>query len=233
MSRNTDTGSSETTLTLLRKRFERHPVAELGDLCRTVKRSSRTVCRALGRLGYHSSYSHAGRFYTLHSIPQFDARGVWFCRDVRFSRHGTLRATVEVLVKQATAGSTHEELQALLALRVHDTLLSLVEAGRLGRERVEALYVYLDTNPQNAAAQLERRRKGLESPPPAPTSKDLARVVDVLVAVIQAPKDDARAIAVRLAARGINITAVQVEAIFAHYGVVKKTAPSRSRHSRR
>jgi hypothetical protein len=233
MSRNDDNTESTTeTLTLLRRRFERHPVAELDDLCHTVKRSGRTVCRALGSLGYHSSYSHAGRYYTLHGIPQFDAQGVWFCRDVRFSRHGTLRTTVEVLVKQAPAGHTHEELQALLALRVHDTLRSLVEAGRLGRERVEARYVYLDTAPQSAAAQLERRRKVLESPPPAPTSLDLARVVDVLVAVIQTPKDHARAIAARLKARGIDISDEQVEAVFAQYGVKKKVARSRSRRSR-
>jgi hypothetical protein len=239
MSRNHDNTASTDTLTLLRQRFERQPVAELDDLCQTVKRSGRTVFRALERLGYHSSYSHAGRYYTLRGIPQFDAHGVWFCRDVRFSRHGTLRATVEALVKQATAGFTHEELQALLALRVQDTLRSLVKAGRLGRERVQARYVYSDTAPQSAAAQLEQRRQQL-APPPQPTEPtplqtplDLARVVDVLVAVIHAPKDDARGIAARLKARGLDVSTEQVEAVLTRYGVVKKTAPSRSRRSRR
>ncbi|HJW76629.1 MAG TPA: hypothetical protein VJ787_13355 [Thermoleophilia bacterium] len=54
-----------------------------------------------------------------------------------------MRATVEALVQQSAAGFTHEELSRLLRLRVHDPLRSLVQAGRLGRERVEALYAYV------------------------------------------------------------------------------------------
>ncbi|MBF8288968.1 MAG: hypothetical protein HW381_2076, partial [Candidatus Rokubacteria bacterium] len=110
--------------------FRRTPVALLDQLRRALKTTSRTtVFRALTAVGYLTSYSHAGRYYTLKRIPAFDVRGLWVFRDVRFSVHGTLRATVERMVKQAPAGHTHEELQAILGLRVHDPLRGLVAPG--------------------------------------------------------------------------------------------------------
>jgi len=56
------------------------------------------VFRKLKQLGYHASYTHRGRFYTLAEIARFDDRGLWSHETVWFSRHGTLVATVEAFV---------------------------------------------------------------------------------------------------------------------------------------
>lgn len=237
MSRNYDKRASRDpdALEALRVWFQKHPVADLASLRRTLRTSGRTVFRALKKVGYHSSYSHAGGYYTLVGIPSFDSRGIWLCQDVGFSVHGTLRATIELLVKEAPAGHTHEELQAVLRLRVHDTLRSLVEGGRIAREQVQSLYVYVSPVPRAARAQLARRR-ALEVPPAGPPSApplDSARVIDVLLAVIHGPRASARKIATDLRARGLGVTDAQVEDLFARYGLGKKTARSRSRRSRR
>jgi hypothetical protein len=224
--------------------FRRKPVAELEALRRALRTTSRTtVFRALRRVGYLTSYSHAGRYYTLRTVPRFDDRGLWFHGEARFSAHGTLRATIVVLIKRAPAGHTHEELEVILGLRVHDTLRSLVEAKEVGRERIDGVYVYVDPDPGKAAAQLERRRgpvravpAGVAPPPPSPLpppSLDLARVVDVLLAVIHAPKDDARMIAARLRAAGLAVEDAQVASVFSQHDLGKKTARSRSRRSPR
>jgi len=109
-------------------RFQRRSIADLPDLRRLLSASGRTVLRALEGLGYHTSFSHTGRYYTLQGIPRFDALGLWFCEDIGFSAEGTLRATIVRLVEHTPAGYTHEELSSVLRLRVHDTLLDLVEA---------------------------------------------------------------------------------------------------------
>ena len=115
-------------------RFEHVPVAKLDELSRALRASGRTVARALKKLGYHSSYSHAGKFYTLVDVPRFDRNGLWFHEDVGFSQYGTLLATLDRLVRAAEAGHTHEELRSLLRLRVQNSLRGLVKAGRIGRE---------------------------------------------------------------------------------------------------
>lgn len=225
----------------LEKFFDRKPIAQIAELRRALGvRSRTTVFFALKTAGYMTSYSHAGRYYTLYRIPKFDALGLWTFGGVRFSKHGTLRATIVVLVRETPAGCTHEELTGVLGLRVHDTLRSLVEAHALGRERVEEVYVYLDPSPRRAKTQLaERRRMTVAPMPPMPVPVagavpplEPTRVIDVLVAVIHAPKEEARIIAARLRAAGLVVSDEQVEAIFVQYGLEKKTARSRSTSTR-
>jgi len=211
--------------------FKRKHVVVLDELRHELQTHSRTtIFRVLSSVGYHTSYSHAGRFYTLKEIPEFNDRGLWFWRDVGFSLHGTLRATAVSLVEGAPAGQTHEELQERLRLRLHDTLRDLVEAKALGRRLWEDVYVYLHANREAAEAQWAERqrlaRHPVEQKPVLPL--DPARDIDILLDVIHHPKDNARATARRLTARGLAITSEQIEAVFANYGV-KKTVRSRSR----
>lgn len=215
--------------------FRRQPVADLGELRSCLgTRSRSTVFRALRKIGHLASYSHAGGYYTLRYIPEFDGNGLWFHGDVRFSKYGTLRETILALVHNASGGYTHEELEALVALRTHDTLRSLVQADRLARERVAGAFVYLDRDPGWASAQLqERSRAASPDAVTRPGPLDPARTVAVLVAVIHSPVDDAGAIARRLRSQEVEVTDEQVEAVFDCYELQKKTAPSRSRRSRR
>jgi hypothetical protein len=220
--------------------FKRQGIAQISELRRALGvRSRTTVFFALKAVGYYSSYSYAGRYYTLAHIPRFDAHGLWSHGEVRFSKHGTLRATVVVLVQQAPEGRTHEELQVILGVRVHDTLRKLVEDRLLGRERVESVYLYTDADPERAAAQIEQRRDRSVSTPAVVAAEqaapplDLRLVVDILLAVIDAPKDDAATIAARLRLGGLVVSQEQVEAVFEHYGLEKKTARSRWKRSRR
>ena len=77
-----------------------------------------TVFRRLRGIGYRSSYSHAGAYYTLADIPEFDEHDLWYFQHVGFSRHGTLKATARQLVETADDGRTHTELEQRLRVRV-------------------------------------------------------------------------------------------------------------------
>src|SRR4030042_5559512 len=121
--------------------FRHRLIARLDELERTLDSSGRTVFRVLGKMGYLSSYSHAGKYYTLARIPSFDADGLWAHSGVLFSSHGTLRNTVVYLVKNAPAGHTHAELQGRLSLRVYDTLHDLVAGREISRADIERLYL--------------------------------------------------------------------------------------------
>jgi len=101
-----------------------------------------TVFRKLAQLGYRSSYSHRGGYYTLDSIARFDEAGLWGCRGAWFSRQGTLLATARSLVSKAPAGCFAHELDARLHVSVKDALRQLVNEGRLHRQPLGALYLY-------------------------------------------------------------------------------------------
>jgi hypothetical protein len=101
-----------------------------------------TVFRKLASLDYLTSYSHRGSYYTLKSIPRFDADGIWLARGAWFSRHGTLLQAAEAAVQEASAGHVASELEALLHVPVKDALLQLTLAGRIDRHDFHGLYLY-------------------------------------------------------------------------------------------
>lgn len=101
-----------------------------------------TVLRKLSALGYRSSYSHCGTFYTLDAIAQFDDLGLWSYHDIHFSRQGTLLNTAEALVRQSAAGYQVPELEAVVHVAAKDALRQLVQAGRLFRREWQGRYLY-------------------------------------------------------------------------------------------
>ncbi len=101
-----------------------------------------TVLRKLSPLGYRSSYSHGGTYYTLDCIAHYDELGLWSCRGVHFSRQGTLLNTAEALVTQSAAGYLVPELEAVVHVAAKDALRQLVQAERLFRREWEGRYLY-------------------------------------------------------------------------------------------
>jgi len=217
--------------------FRSTPVVPMFEIERAVRdRSRRSLFRDLSSLGYLSSYSHTGRYYTLASLPDFDADGLWRYQGIGFSRDGTLKATVKRLAATSDAGRTQHELQLRLGVRVHNPLLDLVEAKQLEREPVQSEYVYVAAERARAIAQLARRR-ALGSAPAAPGPTTPALEVEVLLEVIhgaRVPPPNAATIAARLEARGIHARVPEVAAVLVRHGLTgKKTALSRSPRSRR
>ena len=200
----------------LSRLFRRKPVADLDALLAALETHSRmSVFRRLSAIGYYSSYSHTGRYYTLQNIPQFDREGLWQYNGIGFSRHGSLKSTVE-------------------------HLLELVRDRRIGRQplaekmgfQLLPQFLYVSPDPDRGNAQLTLRRQQDEGTAMAIVEAPLAVVVDVLLAVIQSGRMqlDTGRVAERLAARGLSVSADQIEDIFQRYEL-KKTARSRSRHS--
>jgi hypothetical protein len=103
---------------------------------------SYTVLRKLSPLGYRTSYSHGGIYYTLDEIAQYDELGLWSWRDIHFSRFGTLLNTAEALVNQSAAGYQVPELEAVVQVAAKDALRQLVQTERISRREWQGRYLY-------------------------------------------------------------------------------------------
>ena len=125
---------------LLRKRR----VVTISDLCEVIGSSSRmTVFRRLRQIEYVTSYTHAGRYYTLYDIARFDSDGIWFYDDIGFSQNGSLKNTVTYLVDNGDGGKFHSDLERQLKVRVHNVLLDLVRSKQIKRTKFEGQFLYL------------------------------------------------------------------------------------------
>ena len=125
-----------------------------------------TVFRKLAELGALSSYSHRGRFHTLPEVASFDRDGLWSHAGVWFSRHGTLKATLESWIADSARGWFADELADRLHVAVHDPLRRLVGGGRLGRSDVGGRLLYTAPEPGRADSQ-SRARRGAPEPVPS------------------------------------------------------------------
>jgi hypothetical protein len=138
--------------------FQSEKVLDLGIVKEIIGTTSRmTVFRQLKALGYYSSYSHSGKYYTLGSIPVFDRNGLWSYRGVHFSKHGNLMETIPVLVKRSEAGYFASELEELVHVFVHNAVGKLFRLSQLLREQIGDQYLYL--SPVLAERQFLARKK--------------------------------------------------------------------------
>lgn len=157
----------------LRQRLQRHKIATLAELKQALGTEvALTVLRKLKELDYLTSYSHAGRYYTLRAIARFDSDGLWSHDGVWFSRHGTLLATAQHFVELAPQGYFAQELAAALHVQVHDALRQLVLRRQIARQSLAGLYLYTSTDAAIRQRQLLSRR----SSQAVPTLTDASRL---------------------------------------------------------
>lgn len=120
-------------------------IAALPDLQRALgSQVPLTVFRKLKELGYRTSYSHRGRFYTLDRIARFDGQGLWSHRAVWFSRFGTLVDTAEAFVNRSSSGYFVAELEDALHVSVQAPPIAFGgPAAYLSATRVRLVLVWL------------------------------------------------------------------------------------------
>src|SRR3989442_15502407 len=90
---------------VVRQYLLRHKIATLPELERALGTDvGLTVFRKLKSLGYLSSYTHRGGYYTLAEIARFDGKGLWSHEAGLFFRYWTLLAAVEIFFNSSPQG---------------------------------------------------------------------------------------------------------------------------------
>jgi len=224
--------SPEVSRKSLRKMFRKKYIATIDEVFQILDTNSRmSAFRRLKSMGYLTSFTNAGRYYTLSDIPRFDKQGLWFYQDVGFSHAGTLKSTVIDLVNFSAAGMTPNEALNLLRLRVpnslHNALHGLIKDGYLKRQRLQGIPVYTSIDSDIARKQMAVRLEKIENHPLSPIASTETTIA-VLVEALRAGKDlpSSIMVAARLTAQSMPITVDQVEQIFDEYDLSaeKKTA---------
>ncbi len=83
-------------------------IEELKNILNT--QSKMTVFRWLRKTNYISSCSHRGKYYSLKQFAKYNQYGLWMYKTVVFSEHGTLKTTLEILIRESEKGYNASEL---------------------------------------------------------------------------------------------------------------------------
>lgn len=205
--------------------FTKNRTASMDELFLLLGTTSRmTVFRRLQEVNYLSSFTHTGRYYTLKSIADFDAYGLWFCNGIGFSRFGSLKQTIRHLIDQSMAGKKHSELENQLKVRVHNPLLELVRLNEITRQSFDKNFLYLNHQPDKAGQQVDCRQQNqlgcLDEVLPDSV------VIEVLSEIIRSNQlaIDSQQIAAQLLKKGTHITPSQCDDLCQRLGLKKTQA---------
>jgi hypothetical protein len=176
---------------VLRSFLKKEKLATLEELKQALGGSgTMTVFRKLKALGYQTSYSHRGQYYTLTDIPRFDEQGLWCWRAVWFSRYGNSLATTRRFVEGSDAGLSASELESLLHIEVKQPLLQLYRQRRIEREKIGGAYVYfsrgLDAQRRQRLCREDRQAawEMVESPVAAGVPPELKAAIILLFSLL-------------------------------------------------
>ena len=200
--------------------FYKQKILTKKQLTQSYGCSNMTAWRILSGHGYITSYNFNAKYYTLSDIPVFDKNGLWSYRNVRFSQYGSLTNTLVAVVFNSRCGLEKNELQQLLGVNVIPILSKLYHQGKLYREKVDGIFVYLQTNADERLRQLSNRAalikdKHRQLPEPE-------RIIAVLVELIQRVELQPQQLARRVCRKGIKVTPTEIRAILQHYKLTKK-----------
>lgn len=210
-------GSSDKPLESMIALFKKKPCWTIETLSESLKYSVPSVRRFLASIGYLSSFSHNGAWYTLFDIPKFGRDGLWFYRHIGFSKAGSLTKTIVFLVNSSHEGMTASSLEEKLHSRCHSVLIGLCRKSKLRRFKFGRSHIYFSADPAICARQrkIAEARRLPEEPLPAEIA------VLVLAEYIRNPKSDFQRLATSIARKGVYVNVSQIQKLFDQYDLKK------------
>ena len=198
--------------------FAQTPCWMIQPLATEMHYSIPSVRRFLAEAGYYSSFTHNGGWYTLRSIPRFGRNGLWFYRDIGFSRAGTLTKTLIALITGSPAGLSAEMLGKILRCRCHGVLVNLWRKGQIERQKIGRCQIYFAADPYKAASQ--RQVLAAKNLPEVQFSAEIA--VLVLAAFIRSPDASFEQLAEKISRnKDVTVNVKQIKQLFDQHGLKK------------
>ena len=119
--------------------------------------SRRTAQIWLSRWKTYTSYNQNSKFYTFPEIPKFDSHGLWWHKDIAFSKHGNLKKTIIHLVTSSESGLNGRELGELLGLSSKNFVHHVRNCPGICREKHGGVYIHFSDQPGKHKQQVQRR----------------------------------------------------------------------------
>ena len=147
---------------------------------------------------------------------------MWYYNDVGFSKFGNLKETVVHIIGNSDSGNTHEELENKLHVRVHNTLLDLVNSNKIKRIKINREYIYFSILPSISKKQLSNRKNYSQKLKRVGLSDGV--IIEILASIIRTSQGvdiDPSSIVSDLSSRGVEIENEQVDAVLIKFDLKK------------
>lgn len=204
--------------TTANKLFHKEKCVTIQDISQALDYSGRSVQRLLKKLGYYSSFTHNGKWYTLEQIPEFDENGLWFYQGIGFSKLRDLAATINYLVDNSAKGLTASELSGILSSSCPPILNKMYKARKINRVKATRNFVYISIN----SAIKKRQLNNLDKAAILQHLSNSDKII-ILAEHIRSPNSTCRELALQVKKKNrINCSAEMIKNLFVQLGLEKK-----------
>ena len=202
------------------------------ELCQKLNISHMTVVRAIKKYGYYSSYNKNSSYYTLKHVPEFNISGLWFYKEIGFSRHKNINCAILFVIKSSTNGYTEKELSSIFHTKTGNILCRLIKQKRIDKYQKGRSAIYISADETKRRKQLaaissstkknedESKRHNITQGI-LPSGFEVKVVLITLVSLIEKPESTVASISISLQRDGIQVSASQIKTIMSFYGIIK------------
>lgn len=191
------------------------------ELSQSLNYSLVSIRRFLKELGYYSSFTHNSKWYTLHSIPSFNKDGLWFYKDIGFSKHGNLNQTILYFVNTSEHGLTAKELLSIILVPCHPVLNLMYKKKQIDRYHTPRGFVYLSPIEDTKMLQLDRLQSRTVFPTKQIQQLTAQAAVYVLVEFIKQPNASFSQLSKAVKKRQIIASEEAIAQLFKKHGIKK------------
>lgn len=122
--------------------IKKYKAVIISEFFHHISYCEKTLRRDIKDLNGITSYTHRGKFITLPNIPIFDKYGIWFYKNIGFTKY---RNSLDLIIRSIdkSEGITKEELEDILRIKISKQIQILLSRKRLNRVKLGAKYFYL------------------------------------------------------------------------------------------
>lgn len=122
--------------------IKKNKAVTISEFFHHISYCEKTLRRDINELNGITSYTHRGKFVTLPDIPIFNDYGVWFYKEIGFTKFKNSFDLIISIIDNSE-GITKEGIEGILRINISKQIQILLFRKRLNRIKLGAKYFYL------------------------------------------------------------------------------------------
>jgi hypothetical protein len=184
--------------------------------------SSITLRRDIKALCGITSFTHRGEYVTLVDIPVYDKFGIWFYKNIGFTKFNNSLDLIVSIINNAENGITKDEIEELLKIKISKQIQILLSQKRLHRIKFGAKYRYLS---EELAKDKKRQIQLLDIEEYYDKKVSIADIIVVLKAVLSEYKIDMNNLKKLVQKYSLDVPIKKIEQLLLKYDLASKKKP--------
>jgi len=135
-----------TRLNIIEKLIKLERVCSFKQISQKVECSSVTLRRDVKVIDGITSFTHGGEFITLKTIPSFNENGIWFYKNVGFTKFKNSLDLIVNVINSREDSITKETLDKILGIDIYKQIHVLLGRHQITRVKIGKKYHYLPTS---------------------------------------------------------------------------------------